>query len=329
MKITSDYLKAIAPAADATVVAGIVEGAPALFKKYGIDDQREVDYFFGQTACETSGFTRLAENLFYTSTARLRQVWPSRFKSDEAAAPYVRNPRKLANLVYGGRLGNTKPNDGYNFRGSSVIQTTGFTNFSHVRDKAKIDCVENPDLIRVMMGALEAGLVYWTDHGLSKFVVANDIVGLTKAIQGGTGGIDDRVLYTKRARAASTGWSPTVKDTTGWLKLGDEGDRVKAAQVLLNAHGYYRGGKLDGKFGDGMQDAVRHFQKDKGLTVDGTIGDATLAALQKQPEAPEAVHDKPDPGRGATQVGNDKRSLISILAGLFGAILGAIFRRKS
>lgn len=86
-------------------------------------------YCLATTHHETGGaMLPRAENLNYTTAARIRAVWPKRFTSEAAAAPYVRNPEKLANYVYGGRLGNTQPGDGWRFRGMGDIQATGRDN---------------------------------------------------------------------------------------------------------------------------------------------------------------------------------------------------------
>src|ERR1041385_2968197 len=106
MKITREFIFAIAPAARPEYGDAIVEHQ-GLLAKYGISSIPDVCHFLAQCAAETQGFNKLEESLFYTSTKRLRQVWPSRFKSDDAAAPYVRAPEKLANLVYCGALRNT------------------------------------------------------------------------------------------------------------------------------------------------------------------------------------------------------------------------------
>lgn len=86
-------------------------------------------YCFATTHHETGGaMVPRVENLNYTTASRIRAVWPSRFTNDAAAAPYVRNPQALANKVYGGRLGNTLPNDGWDFRGMGLVQATGREN---------------------------------------------------------------------------------------------------------------------------------------------------------------------------------------------------------
>ncbi len=89
----------------------------------------DLGYSFATTHHETGGaMVPRTENLNYTTASRIRAVWPSRFASETAAAPYVRNPQGLANKVYGGRLGNVGPNDGWDFRGMGLVQATGRDN---------------------------------------------------------------------------------------------------------------------------------------------------------------------------------------------------------
>jgi putative chitinase len=217
VKITVAALRTIAPGAANHIIEGIVAHQHFL-AHYGITTPQRVKHFLGQSACETAGFTRLEENLFYTTAARLRQVWPSRFPSDAAAAPYLRNPQKLANFVYGGRLGNTGADDGWLYRGSGCKQTTGKTNFAAVEKATKLPVVKQPDMLRRFGEALESACVYWRDNGLNRFADADDVGGLTRAIQGGSGGLADRRVYTDRAgrpprqrpcpRARFSAWDP-------------------------------------------------------------------------------------------------------------------------
>lgn len=286
MNITAAQLLTIAPSASPAFVASMVQFWPSLSREYGLTDA-DVPHSLAHIAAETQGYTRLEENLTYTTTARLRAVWPSRFKSDAAAAPYVRNPQKLANLVYGGRLGNTGPNDGWLYRGSGCKQTTGKTNFAAVERATGLRCVIQPELLRSFPAALESALVYWRDHKLSRIVAAGgDVVAkLTKAIQGGTGGLADRRTYTARALKVfgTTLVQPRPADDLAWisgtmLRNGSRGDNVGTLQMQLRSLGYAPG-VADGIFGDATEQAVRLFQSQHGLVADGIVGPATIAML--------------------------------------------------
>lgn len=96
------------------------------------------------------------ENLNYTTAARIKAVWPTRFANAAAAQPYVKNPQKLANFVYGGRLGNTGPNDGWLYRGRGNVQITGKTNYSKMKKYIGKDAVANPDIMLELKNSIIA-----------------------------------------------------------------------------------------------------------------------------------------------------------------------------
>lgn len=333
MNITRPFLYAIAPTAKAEIVDAIV-AHQSLLTLNGIANADDVAYFFAQCATETQGFTRLEENLLYTSTKRLRQVWPSRFKSDAAAAPYVRNPKALANLVYGGRLGNRPgTDDGWDYRGSGCKQTTGRFNFEVVQKETDIPCVRDPALLRMFPGALSSACVYWRVHNLSRFVKTGDVRGLTKAIQGGTGGLSDRQTYTARAvawvRNNAAGIAvpkPQIEERSAVLRKGSSDHAaVRELQHALQGHGYYKGGRIDGAFGDGTELAVREFQRDHNLVADGVVGERTAAALKRQPK-PDAT---PSPLPVNPTQGDDTGGLLAAILRTVLAVLSAIFPKRS
>lgn len=293
--ITSTDLFHIAQGADAGIIAGIVKHQ-TLLAKSGIDTPKRLCHFLGQIACESAGFTRLEENLFYTTADRLKAVWPSRFKTDSEALPYLRNPQKLANFVYGGRLGNKKPGDGWKYRGSGLKQTTGFTNFQIVQTETGIPCVADPDLLRHMPSALEAACVYWRTNNLNRFADADDIRGLTRAIQGGSGGLDLRRRYTERAEQIYIAGerAPVPPLPSMMLRRGNSGEAVRELQRLLAAHGFEI--RIDGVFGPGTEDILQQFQERAGLMPDGVAGPKTMAALSAPTaDQPEAGQPQTDP----------------------------------
>lgn len=298
--ITTANLRAIAPAADQKLIDGIVANQ-GLLERYGINAgplaARRVEHFLAHSAVETQGFTRLEENLYYTTTKRLMQVWPSRFRTAGAAAAYVRNPEKLANNVYAIRLGNgsSTSGDGWRFRGSGCKQTTGRYNFRAAGHE------NDPEALRRFPEALESACIYWRDNDLVRYADADDTVGLTRRIQGGTGGLADRRVYTARAKKVKWGAAtatplPPARDDQPILRRGDGVTRnlvlrpiIMTAQRRLTLHGFDPG-HIDGKFGEGTENAVAAFQKAHGLLADGVIGpDQTWPALMA--EAPAIVAD--------------------------------------
>lgn len=143
------------------------------------------------TAFHESGrnLVPITENLNYTTAARIKAVWPSRFATTAAAQPYVKQPQKLANLVYGGRLGNTGANDGWTYRGRGHVQTTGKTNYQKVSKYIGQDAVKNPDLLLDIKNSVIA-LVHcmidgvYTGKKLSDFNLPRDYYGARAIING-------------------------------------------------------------------------------------------------------------------------------------------------
>lgn len=279
MKLTRETIYSIAPMAKAAYVDDLLRYWKPLSSKYGVTSSDHTAKFLGQIMVETQGMTRLEENLYYTTEARLRAVWPSRFKSNAAAKPYTRNPRSLANLVYGGRLGNTAPDDGYKYRGSGTPHLTGKANYAMVQRETGQAVVEHPDRVRSFPMALEAGMVFWKVNNLH---LKTTVEALTKAWQGGTGGLKDRITYTNRATKAlaglSTGVVPTKPAAVILRNGGPYSEAVRTLQLDLKAKGYDPG-LIDGFFGDATERAVQEFQTRAGLVADGVAGPATLNAL--------------------------------------------------
>lgn len=170
------------------------------FDRFDISTPERQACFLGQCAHESGGFTALKENLNYSAEG-LTKVWPKRFPSLDAAQPYHRNPEKIANKVYADRMGNGNEasGDGFKYRGRGLIQLTGKDNYRACGEALGVDLVEEPDLVSTpQYAALSAGW-FWDKNKLNQFADANDMTGLTKRINGGTHGLDDRVARTQTA----------------------------------------------------------------------------------------------------------------------------------
>lgn len=153
--------------------------------------EEEIDDFLAHVLHETQMLTRMEENLRYTTPDQLCRTWPRRFPSIEAALPYVRNPRDLANKVYGGRMGNVEPDDGYVFRGSGMLQHTGRANFRAIGKALGVDLEAEPDRLRTDAEVIVRAGVLWWESNVPDAIV-NDIEEETLVVNGGKNGLAER-----------------------------------------------------------------------------------------------------------------------------------------
>ena len=168
------------------------------FEKYQINTPKRQACFIGQCMHESGGFKFLKENLNYSAKA-LMATWPSRFPDMDMAEKYERQPEKIANKVYSGRMGNTEDGDGAKFIGRGLIQLTGKDNYKAFGEAIGEDLVSNPQLVeQPRYAALSAGW-FWNKRGLNALADAMDITTLTVRINGGKIGIDDRIAKINKA----------------------------------------------------------------------------------------------------------------------------------
>jgi putative chitinase len=177
------------------------EPLQAAFDKYDINTLKRQAAFIGQCAHESANFKTLEENLNYRPETLIK-VWPSRFPDATTAQKYANNPQALANKVYSGRLGNNQENDGWNFHGRGLIQLTGRENYERCGFSLGVDLISNPDwLLDPKYAALSAGW-FWNKKGLNELADQQEHGMITKRINGGTLGLDDRLQKTTKALAA-------------------------------------------------------------------------------------------------------------------------------
>lgn len=170
------------------------------FSKFEIDTPKRQAAFIGQCGHESNNFRTLEENLHYSANALMR-VWPSRFPDNDVAEKYANNPEKIANKVYAGRMGNTEDGDGWKYHGRGLIQLTGKDNYTRCGEALGVDLVNNPELLLNPEYATESAGWFWRKHGLNQLADLGDWVAITKRINGGIHGIDDRVARTNKALA--------------------------------------------------------------------------------------------------------------------------------
>ena len=171
------------------------------FIKYNISTTQRQASFIGQCQHESNNFRTLEENLHYSAVGLMR-VWPSRFTSDVVAQAYANNPEKIANKVYAGRMGNgdEESGDGWAYHGRGLIQLTGRDNYSACGTSLGFAYITNPELlVQPRHAALTAGW-FWNKKGLNDLADAEDYTTMTKRINGGTLGLDDRIAKIQKAK---------------------------------------------------------------------------------------------------------------------------------
>jgi putative chitinase len=159
------------------------------FAKYDISTPKRQACFIGQCMHESGGFKILQENLNYSAMALMR-TWPSRFPDLETADKYAHNPQMIASKVYAGRMGNTTPEEAAMYIGRGLIQLTGKENYENCGLGLGVDLLGHPDWLATPKYATLSAGWYWNKKGLNALV--DDIETMTKRINGGTIGLDDR-----------------------------------------------------------------------------------------------------------------------------------------
>lgn len=245
--------------------------------KYGITTPQRIASFISQCAHESRDFTALEENLNYSEKA-LNAVFGRYFGPGKRnAAEYARNPEKIANYVYMDEfrrspLGNVKEGDGWRFRGRGLKQLTGRSNYERFAKDYDITAEEAAEWLETKEGALASALWFWDNNGLNELADTGNVAKVTKRINGGDIGLEDRQRRYNDAMQALTGDVPPRAKVTGVVKKGSKGDAVKQIQRKL-------GLAADGIFGSGTEAAVKKWQAEHGLIADGIVGPKTLEKM--------------------------------------------------
>lgn len=235
------------------VLAGVLDG-------YGINTRLRIAHFLGQTCHESAGFRTTVE-----------------FADGSA---------------YEGRqdLGNVQPGDGPRYKGRGLIQLTGRANYRTVGAALKIDLENDPERAAVPELSLRIACEYWKRHKINRMADADDLLAVTRAINGGLNGLDDRRLRTQRAKAAvariegiqlSGGAAKGAKPV---LRRGSMGEEVGGLQALLRAQGFPLA--IDAEFGAATELAVMRLQQQLGITADGIVGPESWAAFEAAAKKP-------------------------------------------
>ena len=249
------------------LVEGIAASAPAVFAKYGLTDDLLVAHAMAQFSHECGAGNEVVENLNYSAQG-LMNTWPSRFNAAKAAA-FAHQPQKIANEVYNGRMGNAAgSNDGWTYRGRGGAQTTGREGYQKLKDKTGVDVIGNADLINDPAQFLECAAADFIICGCLPFAAADDVQGVTKHLNGGFIGLDQRIAWLASGKTALSSAAPAPMHSTSWL------------QQSLNKLGTDPILSTDGKFGPLTSAAVKEFQQAHGLPADGATSPETFAAIE-------------------------------------------------
>jgi putative chitinase len=261
-----------------------------LLPKYGITTERRVAHFLSQCAHESGGFLRLEENLNYSAKA-LRAVFGRYFgdapKRD--ADEYHRKPEMIANYVYMDefrkyKMGNVNEGDGWLFRGRGLKQLTGRENYTRFGKSVGMSAEEAADYVATPAGAIESACWFWDANNLNDIADGDDVKKMTKKINGGTIGLEDRQWrYTHAMKvlghdgdlnqSVEEDDDDDILDDIGVLRKGSRGQGVEAMQTALGIT------PADGIFGRGTQAALMKWQEDNGLVPDGVAGPATFEKM--------------------------------------------------
>ena len=265
---------------------GWVDAMNEVFPKYEINTPERIASFIAQCGHESGGWRVFSENLNYSAKA-LDAIFGKYFKrAARDSEPYHRQPEKIANVVYANRManGDTASGDGWKYRGRGPIQLTGKANYSAFAEDMDVDVLDNPDRVSEDKEiALMSAIWYWNKNKLNRYADSGDIKTMTKRINGGYIGLEDRIHHWKEAlhmlgSDASEHESddefveePSPEDI-GVLRRGMKSVGVVMMQEAL-------GITSDGDFGPGTERALKEWQSANGLVADGIAGPATLGEL--------------------------------------------------
>lgn len=202
------------PEKDAVILARAQKWHGALvatMAKYEINTTKRIAAFLSQVLHESGGLLNVIEGLSYSDPARIAKIFRSGFDLDkdgivdpaeiEFAKGYVKQPQKLANRAYANRMGNGNEasGDGYKFRGKGLIQLTGREDVTRFAKAIGKTADEASAYLETIEGACMSAGWYWADKGLNALADAGNIESVSKKVNGGTHGLDDRIAYYKTA----------------------------------------------------------------------------------------------------------------------------------
>lgn len=269
--LTQAILQQMWPNGNSTVpglIQGIASTAPALFSKFGLNDDLTIAHAMAQFTVECGGGHEMVENMNYSAQG-LMDTWPARFDAAKAAA-FAHQPQKIGNEVYNGRMGNAVgSNDGFNFRGRGLAQTTGREAYGKLGSIVSLDLTGHPDLVNTPNRTLECALEdFVTLCKCLPFAQADDVIEVSQHLNGGFVGFADRTTWLVKWKQA-LGVSPAKSGTMLWV------------QQSLNTLGASPQLVADSEYGPGSKAALKDFQVANHLqTKNGLPTRETIAAIK-------------------------------------------------
>lgn len=203
--LTLEQLQKIIPMAKAENIKKYLAPLNSEMPHFGIVTPLRAAHFIAQVAHESGSFQFSVENLNYNARA-LRTIFGKYFPTDEIAEAYARKPEKIANRVYANRMGNGNEasGDGWKYRGRGLIQLTGHENYKKCGQSIGLDLETNPDQVALdPVVSIKVVGWFWKTNNLNQYADANDIKGITKRINGGLIGIEDRTEFLERAKKST------------------------------------------------------------------------------------------------------------------------------
>jgi putative chitinase len=265
--LTLSMMQAMWPQGNSRI-PGLVEGigaaAPTVFPRYALTSDALIAHAMAQFSHECGNGRDMTENIAGYTPQRASEVWPSRFSSAADCLAKVGSrtgdpefPNKLIDQVYGGRNGNRPgTHDGSRYIGRGLAQTTGRANYEKLGNRMGLDLLGNPELVNDPAHALECGVAMFVLCGCVPFAVADNVEMVTRKLNGGTVGLEDRIHRLAQWKNAFL-------------------------QASLNRLGASPALATDGVFGKKSIDALMVFQRKKGLEPTGKADAMTLAAVDK------------------------------------------------
>lgn len=200
--ITLELLQELAPNTKADKLEEFVDPLNTVCETFEINTTERLAAFLAQITHESGGFNFMKENLNYSADGLLK-VFGKYFPTQQLAQQYARNPKKIASRVYGGRMGNGKEEtgEGWEYCGRGLIQITGKNNYTALAEDLNYTIEDTVDYLETVEGAVYSAGWFWYNANLNHYADNEDNVTITKKINGGTNGLQDRLHHYEVAKS--------------------------------------------------------------------------------------------------------------------------------